>query len=1368
VEFRVLGAVEVVADGRPLAVGGSRERAVLARLLVSANQVVAQDTLIGDLWPGDQSDGGAPALQVYVSRLRKALRSAGGDEVLLTRPPGYLLAVDPDAFDAARFEALLRSARHSAAGGQHADAATTWAEALALWRGPAYPGLTDLPFARAEAGRLEEARLDALEARIEADLACGRDGELIGELASLTGEHPLRERLWALRMTALYRAGRQADALRAYQELRRHLGEELGIEPSAELRALEGAILRQDAGLDRVRPATQRASTGAPVDTGSGPGVVTFMFTDVVGSTELLDRLGDDAADKIRRQHFSSLRHALQAHGGAEVKSLGDGLMAAFVSPLAALRCAVEIQRDSAAAASVAPAGQGQAFAVRVGIHAGEPIVEDDDFFGTPVVVAQRLCGRAGGGQILVSALVEGLVGNRAGCSFNPLGGLLLKGFGEPIAASEAVWAEPEPEPVLPLPPALARQDPLFVRPETDMARLEAAWEAARSGRRQLVLLAGDPGIGKTRRSAEIARAAHETGATVLHGRCDDGLGVPYQPFVEALGAYLRQVPSPTLGRLAGELVRLAPEVAGRFPELAPPLSADPETERYRLFDAVAAWLAALADEAPTVLVIEDIHWATPPTLALLAHLVRSGEPGRLLLVANYRDTPLDVTPALADAVADLLRLPDVDRLPLSGLDRAGVAAYLAARAGHDLDADGHEFVDVLHTETAGNPFFLNEVLRHLGETGALVRQEGRWSAAAASGRVDVPDSIRDVIARRLARLPGETGEILALAAIQGDRFDLAVLAEAAGQPYVSVLAALEPAIGARLVTEGEGWPATGRFVHALVRQTIEDGLPPARRMQLHRATGLALAAVVGERWQARATDLARHWLAATPPVEASGEDLRRALDYAEEAAQRAAVALAYEEAATQLARALPLANQLHDPARRAALLVALGEAQHQAADLAHRRTLIDAANLALELGDGALAARAALANQSTINISMDVDAARVSLLERVLDALGPDDSGARARVLVAIASELHHSPDPRRFDFARQAVTVARRLDDPATLGRVLGLAAFALWEPDSLPERLEIATELFELAEQLADPMLEIDAGLALYYAAAQHGDAKRAREALSMATRAAEAIGQPAPRLRALVGQESCALLHGRFSDFTRFAAEALHYGEALEHPDRLINYHGDGGIALLLQGRVDEAIERISQVMDKIPPAYKALLSWPYAEAGRLREAAALIDNIGGASLRDVPAGYVRLYVLAYLAPPCAALGDRELADRLYRELLPFRTQNVLGQVSSLGPVAHYLGVLAGVLGRTDQAEEHFAFACDVAERTGVRVVVVRTRLEWARLLLTRAVPGDSDRARELVAAALELAHELDVPALAEVASGWVSSYTATRQ
>ncbi|MCA1844941.1 MAG: AAA family ATPase, partial [Actinobacteria bacterium] len=619
-QFRILGTVEVVGEDGPTPVGGHRERALLARLLLSPNQVVSSPVLTDDLWSGAPTEGAAQALWVHVSRLRKTLRDHGGDDLLVTRPPGYVLQTDLEAIDAYRFETLVDRARRLAASGEPAAAAGTFRQALALWRGPALADVAAAPFAQSEAARLDEARLTVLEARIEADLAAGLDSDLVGELASLTREHPLRERLWALRMTALYRAGRQAEALRTYQELRRYLGEELGIDPSEELRALEVAILRQEAHLAR-REAPVAPAQSAP----SSPGVVTFMFTDVVGSTELLDRLGDEKADDLRRRHFAALRQALTAHGGSEVKSLGDGLMAAFASPVAALRCAVEIQQTAAA-------GRDDALAIRIGIHAGEPIADEDDFFGSPVVVAQRLSGRARGGQILVSALVQGLAGNRAGCAFTTLGGLALKGFAEPVVACEVHWAAQTTRDVVPLPVPLARQDSVFIRPDADMTRIDEAWEAARSGRRHVVLLAGEPGIGKTRTSAEVARMAHEAGATVLYGRCEERMGAPYQPFVEALGTYIRQAPHPELGRLAGELARLAPELRERFPDVAPPLSADPDTERYRLFDAVAAWLAAVAAHNPAALLLDDLHWATAPTLAMLGHLACSGEPGSLLV----------------------------------------------------------------------------------------------------------------------------------------------------------------------------------------------------------------------------------------------------------------------------------------------------------------------------------------------------------------------------------------------------------------------------------------------------------------------------------------------------------------------------------------------------------------------------------------------------------------------------------------------------------------------------------------------------------------------------------------------------------------
>ncbi|MGH8973885.1 MAG: BTAD domain-containing putative transcriptional regulator, partial [Acidimicrobiia bacterium] len=451
-EFRILGPLQVIGAVRPAAVGGSRERTLLARLLVSANQVVSSERLLVDVWEGDPPEGASRALPVYVSRLRKVLRAAGIEEAILTQPPGYVLRLEPGHLDAVRFEALVVAGRRRAVSADPEGAAGILREALALWRGPALADVADVPFARGEAARLEEARLTALEERIDADLACGRHAELVGELGTLVSAHPLRERPWGQRMLALYRSGRQAEALRAYQELRGILGEELGIEPSTALTRLETAILRHEEELDRRLPepgAPLVPSAAAPAPPGAepqpfqeapdhtAPGVVAFLFTDVVGSTELFQQLGDDAAEEVRRGHFRLVRDAVAAHGGTEVKTLGDGVMVAFTSPLAAIRCAVALQqtieRDNRRRATT--------LAVRVGLHAGEPISHEDDYFGTPVVVAKRLCDRAEGGQILASALVRALVGRRGDHAFRDLGPMSLKGLDEPVTACEVAWS---------------------------------------------------------------------------------------------------------------------------------------------------------------------------------------------------------------------------------------------------------------------------------------------------------------------------------------------------------------------------------------------------------------------------------------------------------------------------------------------------------------------------------------------------------------------------------------------------------------------------------------------------------------------------------------------------------------------------------------------------------------------------------------------------------------------------------------------------------------------------------------------------------------------------------------------------------------
>jgi DNA-binding SARP family transcriptional activator len=509
-EFRILGPLEVSGeDGASVTIGGSRERGVLALLLLSANRVVSSERLAADLWGDRAPEGATHALRVYVSRLRRALREAGAEGVLATQSPGYVARIPPGALDAARFEALLGRGREAASGGDHQAAAELLREALALWRGPALADLPEAPVARAEAIRLEEARLVALEERIDADLACGRQAELVGELEGLTQVHPLRERLWYLRMLALYRAGRQAEALGAYMELRRLLDDELGIAPSEPLTRLQTAILRQDPKL-ALRPVQQAAPAAA-----SATDVVTVLVTE-------LDVPGDEEAQWIFHAYRNLVVETATEHGGYELQSPGRGIAAAFSSAAHALQVALSMQRGAPR-----PLGS-QQVAVRIGLDAGPSPRER-------VIVARRLCEQAEAGRILCTKRVRDLLGGR-------------------LPEVAVVWEEPQATAgYVPMPPLLTDIGRVFVGRTPELRRLTQLWTDVGSVTPRMIVLSGEPGVGKTRLAAEFARQVHAEGRMVLAGRCDEDLGVPYQPFVEALRQFVDHTPATLLdGGLAG------------------------------------------------------------------------------------------------------------------------------------------------------------------------------------------------------------------------------------------------------------------------------------------------------------------------------------------------------------------------------------------------------------------------------------------------------------------------------------------------------------------------------------------------------------------------------------------------------------------------------------------------------------------------------------------------------------------------------------------------------------------------------------------------------------------------------------------------
>jgi class 3 adenylate cyclase/tetratricopeptide (TPR) repeat protein len=1070
------------------------------------------------------------------------------------------------------------------------------------------------------------------------------------------------------------------------------------------------------------------------------------LLTDLVGSTELRTRLGESAAEELRRKHDALLAGAIEANRGRVVKNLGDGLMATFAGASDAVGAAVAIQQ-----AIDRHNRSGPPLEVRIGISAGDVAFEEADCFGTPVIEASRLCAAASGGQILASDLVRGLAGAGSGQEFRPLGTLDLKGLPAAVVSCEVVW-EPVAVSSVPLPALLTDLGRIFVGRDAELERLGQLWKEAAAGERRVALLAGEPGVGKTRLAAELAAQIHEEGGSVLAGRCDEDLGVPYQPFVEALRLFVDHAPSDDLlgglGRYGGELARLLPELNERVPELAPPLSSDPETERYRLFDAVAAWLVAVSADEPLLLVLDDLQWASKPTLLLLRHVVRSPDAKRVLVLGTYRDTELTHDHPLVEVVADLRREGGVERLSMSGLDDLGVAAIVEQAAGQTLDEDGVALARAIYEETEGNPFFVREVLRHLAETGAVERREGGWASRVPVSTLGIPEGVRDVVGRRLSRLSGDTNQAVRVAAVVGAEFEVSVVQAAGGLGEEALLAALEEAASARLVSEVSA--TRYRFSHALVRATLYDSLTAARKVALHRKVAEAIESLHVGALDDHLPALAHHWARASAPAA----DTARAVDYATRAGNRALAQLANDEAVAYYRQALELLAVAAGPAedfRRLEVLISLGEAERRAGKPAFRETLLAASRLARERNDASGLVRAALANnRGTLFASVGaVDHERVAVLEEALRAVGTGDSPERARLLATLGQELTWADRQGRTELSDQALAVARRLGAPATLAEVLLARYYTIVGPDTHHERAANVAELLVLAQDLGDPVIYCRALALGFRVAVECGDVEEADRYLEANERLTEDLHQPTLRWFVAMQRAGRALRRGWIEEAERLVAEAGRAGEAAGQPDAGVMHLWLQFSVRFEQGRLGELVDDLLRHVCEFPgvPGARALAGLAYAELDRLDDARQALEPLAASNF-DLPVNTNWLRAVTDIAAACARLGDGEWAATLYGLLAPypdlFPTAN-LG--TPTGSVAHYLGLLATALERLDEAEAHLASAEATHQRSGAPTWLARTRLEWARMLLTRRQSGDAERARELLHQTLATAREL---------------------
>jgi class 3 adenylate cyclase len=1075
--------------------------------------------------------------------------------------------------------------------------------------------------------------------------------------------------------------------------------------------------------------------------------LATILFTDLVGSTRLAASVGPVRADQLREEHFELLRDAIAISGGREVKNTGDGLMVAFASASAAVECAVAMQQRFERRYRQAE----QALHIRIGLGAGEVTVKDGDYFGMPSNEAARLCAQAAADGILVSALVQTLAGRCEGIAFSPAGELELKGFEKPVETLAVSWAPLAQESGgasrWPL-PALLRSVPVvsYVGRAEERAALEEAINLARSGQRQVVLLSGEPGIGKTRLASYAAHDAHADGFAVALGACTEELAVPYEPWIGVCSQLLESAPEDLLAahieRHGGELSRLTRSFASRIPNIPAPQSSDPETERYLLFNAVAGLLSGAAETVPLCVVLDDLHWADAQSLALLKHVLRSTEQGALEVIATFRDSELGKDHPLTATLADLPRIQGVQRIALHGLGADEVAEMITEIAGHELEADAIELAGRIAAETDGNPFFVGEILRGLSESGALVFDEaaGRWSIDS-SARIAMPESVREVIERRVERLGGESLEALRLAAVIGREFDIRLLAVALAVEEAELLGWVEGAMAATVLAESSEPVGRFRFVHALINQTLYDGLSAMRRARMHQRVAEALEELYGADPAGHLGELALHWRLAAISV-----DKAKAAHYALEAGRRALDDLAPAEAVKYFADAVEQTADA-DNRERCEALIGLGEAQLQTGAAAFRETLLEASRIASELQDGELAAQASLANNRGFTSAIGaVDDERITAIERAIRLDDPPNLAQRARLVGLRAQELNWDPDfARRWALAEEAIELARGAGDKRALADVLVSACIALEGAEMVELRATLADELVRAADELDDPARRFEAANREVMVRGQQGEFARVQAAHERMRRIAAELGRPALLWRTEWTTSGLALIRGDLVAGERLVERAFQSAQEAGQPDAVLFYGIQMFYLRVFQGRGEEIIALLEQSVEANPaiPALRALLASSLCWLDRREDAATILTRAASDRFADVRPAADELTALVLYADTATQTRDREAAAILYDLIRPWADQVDWHTLWGAGHARLYLGLLASVLAEHELSNEHLAFACEFHEANEMPLWAARGHLGWAEALTPR---GDTDGAREHASRALELSRE----------------------
>jgi DNA-binding SARP family transcriptional activator len=1097
VDVAVLGPLTVSDGATTIDIRAAKERAVVAALALAVPRPLRAETLIDALWGERPPATASKTLQNYVARLRRILPPG----TIVSEAGGYRLCVEPEDVDAHRVERAVAAGRAARQAGDALAARRHFEAALSSWRGETTPDLAD-----DHAIRFAELARSAEDDLADARLALGDDEVLVAELDAAARAEPLRERRWAQLMLALFRAGRQAEALRAYHRARRALVDGLGLEPGAELRELQRRVIAQDPTL-------------------------------------------------------------LLGHADATVRR------ANFPAALTAVSTATMVGRAD------------------------------------------------------------------------------------------------------------------------ELDRLAGAWAAARAGLTRVAVISGEPGIGKSRLLAEVARSAHRDGALVLFGRCDAEPVTPYQPVVEGLRWYVGATPAGALraglGWEARELARLVPELARRVGRDVPPAAAD-GAGRHRLFEAVAAFLDGRATERPVVLALDDLHWADPGTRLLLRHVLRTLPESRLLVVATHR-THDDRAASLAALLEELPIEVAPLHIALGGLTVADIAALIGPTAAGVAGA--------VQRAAGGSPLFVAEITDHVRATGRIPTP------------TELPGGLHQAVGRRLAGVDASTRSLIEVGAVIGTSFDVTTAGVAAGFDAEEAARAGDAAVRAGVFRDDPDGAGRVSFAHDVVRAVVDEELAPGRRRTLHRRIAEALAADSD-------TDpavLARHYLAA-----AGGRRDAAAAEWSARAGRAALDQLAWEMAAAHFGAA---ADATPDRGSRAhvEVLVDLGRALRASGSSgAAKERFREAIELSIAAGQPAWRSAAALA---WADVPVDVRRELSEVVDVLRGAAAADVDAPperRARLLGRLAFSLgwQHAPDARVT--ADEAIDLARRSADALTLARVLSWSS-STRPPFETGAENGPSAELAALAAGLRDPSLAFVAAAGDAVRHVQHARRSEAIAALAAARAIADEQRLVDLDVRATKLEADWALVDGRLADAER--AVATLFDVAARHETR--NTALFAGALLYDVRRWQGQLSELAPWFDRLAASGErvALVPAMHVEvliaAGRWNEVRTRLDDYVATDFADVwPVEEAHSF--ATLAACAAAVGHRNAIAALAERLAPWSGLVVWdGDGGILGAVDHYLGLLAAAAGDRTRAGARFAAARRTHNALGSPSLVAMTEVAASR-------------------------------------------------